>query len=230
MVDSLAARFSEGRVRRLSFVSLFVVVASIAAIGGCNRTPSDTPPPAAAASPEQESFDRIVTYMEHVLVGPNRSDSNSIQQFQGNPDGTASSSTGVLSYDMKVEASDEVIPPAEPGAPHRGTITVTMVTSYSRIVKPRDPTKEETKEESNQLSDSSDSRPGTGDEQTTPGSKDKGESEPKVPKQTVRLEPVEEQVEFDLEYVDGKWRLASEEVETRLSAAVESLNEALARQ
>jgi hypothetical protein len=169
--------------------------------------------------------------MQHMLVGPNQSDSSSIQQFQGNPDGTASNSTGVLAYEMKVDASDEVIPPAEPGEPYRGTITVTMVTSYSRIVKPRDPTKKETEEESNQLSGSSSSaRPGTGEEPTTPGSKGKSESEPKVPKQTVRLEPVEEQVEFDLEYVDGKWRLATGEVETSLSAAVESLNGALARQ
>src|SRR5690606_15761944 len=49
------------------------------------------------------------------------------------------------------------------------------------------------------------------------------------PRRTV-LEPKEEKVVFELEYIDGKWQLANEDVETSLTSARRTLETALARQ
>src|SRR5690606_21938260 len=123
-------------------------------------------------------------------------------------------------YDMQVDASPKVIPPANPGEPHRGTISVTMTTSYSRIVTSSDTEKEESKEKSSE---------GEGDkEKGATDSADGGrKASTKPPKRTVVLEPREEKVEFELEYVDGAWRLASDDVDTNLSSAVATLRDAL---
>lgn len=189
-------------------------------IMGCKDS-SDTaaPAPAATVSPEQESFTRIVNYMRHMLVEPDPARPNNMQQFPANPkNATPRDSKAVLTYDMKVDASPQVIPPANPGEPYRGKIAVTMVTAYSRIVGPE--SDEKIEEESGETEDQT----GT---QATDSAEGGRKSNTKPPKRTVVLEPREERVEFDLEYVDGQWRLASEEVDTVLTSAVAALHEAL---
>jgi hypothetical protein len=234
VADSSAARSARSAMGAAACMSLCILVAFLATTTGCNRKENKTAPPAAAVSPEQESFDRIVRYMEHMLVEPDPSRPSNVQQFSENSDGSSSDSTSVLTYEIKVDSSPEVIPPANPGEPYRGIITVTMDTSYTRIVMPqgtsKDDSHDESGEESGRSANLSLGENGSARQGVEGDRGDKGEAKSKTPKRSVRLDPVETKVEFELEYVDGKWQLASGEPDTKLSAAVDTLRAALRQQ
>lgn len=223
-----------------SLLALGLGIALITGATGCSRDPAPRSDASAepAKSPEQESFDQIVAYMRHMLVAPDPSRPGNVQRFPANSKNPATGGAeGVLSYELKLDASPEVIPPANSGEPTRGQIEVTMTTSYSRIQQ-RSSEEKPKEEESGQLKESTiDDIIRNPDLQIDPEDteqilKDSGIGRETTKKSvgTVVLEPREESVVFDLEYVDGKWQLANTDLSTHLSSVVQTLETALERQ
>lgn len=224
-------------VSTLSLLGLGVI--SLGGAVGCTKEPPKVTTPAGPAkSPEQESFDQIVAFMRHMLVDADPSRPGNVQRFPASGSNPATGGAeGVLTYDLKLDASPEIIPPANPGEPARGRIEVTMTTSYSRIQQ-QVPREESKPEEGARIKESTvEDIIRNPDLQVDPLDPEQilkesgiGREASKKPTGTVTLEPREEKVVFDLEYVDGMWRLANEDLETHLSSVVKTLETALARQ
>lgn len=208
-------------------------------LAGCTKQAppvvTSTEPP---KSPEQESFDQIVDFMRHMLIEPSTSRPANVQRFTANSSNPAiGNAEGVLTYELKLEASPEVIAPTHPDEPYRGQIEVTMVTSYSRIERrvPEPETKEPEKSPLN--ANAIDEVIQNPDLQVEPLDAEQileqggfSRDAVKKPSGTVVLDPKEYTVVFDLEYVDGKWQLVGDEIDTTLRSVNDTLEAALKRQ
>lgn len=228
--------FPIASLQRLLAVGLVLVGLVLA---GCTKQAppvvTSTEPP---KSPEQESFDQIVDFMRHMLIEPSTSRPANVQRFTANSSNPAiGNAEGVLTYEIKLEASPEVIAPTHPDEPYRGQIEVTMVTSYSRIERklPESETKESEKSPLNTKTiDEVIQNP---DLQVEPLDAEQileqggfSRDAVKKPSGTVVLDPKEYTVVFDLEYVDGKWQLVGDEIDTTLRSVNDTLEAALKRQ
>ncbi len=223
-----------------SLFALGIGAMLLVGVAGCSKdvAPQANEPAETVKSSEQDSFDRIVAYMRHMLVDDDPARPGNVQRFPANNENPAiGGAEGVLTYELKLDASPEVVPPANPGEPTRGRIEVTMITSYSRIQQqaPDDGPKQE--EKGGLKGSTIDKIIRDPDLQVDPLDTDQilkesglGREATKKPAGTVVLEPRKETVVFDLEYVGGKWRLANTDLSTHLSSVVQTLEAALARQ
>lgn len=225
--------------RHCSWVALGLGIVLGVGVAGCSKQPAHQAnvPAEPPKSPEQESFDEIVGFMRNMLIDSDAARAGNVR-FPANSNNPAiGGAEGVLSYELKLDASPEVIQPENAEEPVRGRIEVTMISSYSRIQQSAPEGTAKQQEHGSIRNSTIDDIIRDPDLQIEPLDAERilkesgaGRQSPKKPTGTIVLEPRQETVVFDLEYVDGKWRLAHTEFNKNISSAIKTLETALERQ